>query len=107
MKKLITENRRISMIQKVIDKCVSELFEWCDEEEYFDMDSAELCGSLQNLSKVEVRTLHDNTIGVIIYVDYVNDDYNDVGSVFYELGISVKNTIGDSFTLKLLNVVEE
>ena len=118
MKKIINENRRILMIQKVIDKCVVEMVGWCDSIEEFDFDSADFCRSLGAMSKIEVRTLHEETIGVIIYVNYYKDDdddedddeyddeYVDMGSIFYDLGLCVKKTIGDTFTLKLLNVVE-
>ena len=127
MKKIINENRRILMIQKVIDKCVVEMVDWCDSIEEFDFDSADFCRSLGALSKIEVRTLHEETIGVIIYVNYYKDDdeddeedddeyvdedddedddeYVDMGSIFYDLELCVKKTIGDTFTLKLLNVV--
>ena len=106
MKILINENHRILMIQKVIDDSVDEIRNWCDEEEDFDFDTADLCDSLYSLTKVEVKTLHDNTIGIIIYVES-GDDYTDMGPIFHELSVTVKNTIGDSFNLKLLNVVEE
>ena len=106
MKILINENHRILMIQKVIDDSVDEIRNWCDEEEDFDFDTADFCDSLSSLTKVEVRTLHDNTIGIIIYVES-GDDYTDMGPIFHELSVVLKNTIGDVFTLKLLNVVEE
>ena len=107
MKIVINENHRMLMIQKVIDDCVDEIRNWCDEQEDFDRDTADLCNSLSSLIKVEVRTLHENTVGVIMYVGNFGYEYNDMGSVFYELGITLKQTIGDSFTLKLLNVIEE
>lgn len=108
MKILINENHRILMIQKVIDDSVDEIRNWCEEEEEedFDFDTADLCESLESLTKVEVKTLHENTIGIIIYVES-GDDYTDMGPIFHELGVVLKNTIGDSFNLKLLNVVEE
>ena len=107
MKIIITENQgKQLMIQNIIDNCITDMRDWCDEVESYDTDDgSEFCISLSSLSKIEIRTLHRNEIGIIIYLN--NEGDADMGSILYDLSLCLKNNIGDGFKIKLLNVIEE
>jgi hypothetical protein len=109
MKIIITENQgKQLMIQNIIDNCVTDMRDWCDEVESYDTDDdSEFCRSLSSLSKIEIRTLHRNEIGIIIYLNNDGDGDADMGSILYDLSLCLKNNIGDGFKIKLLNVIEE